>query len=1139
MTKSSITAGAAQSLFASAANAADKGQAQYFTPREWARALCQPLPRFRHTIVDLTCGSGSLLEGCRRASTEHTLGCDIDPSVLPSNPDFIAADVCRLLPLMDEIDWHADTFVLNPPWDLHLYREPLASLLKSDLDTVAHAMAAHDGRTSKDTIDSTVAILSLALDRCSQYGEGFLIANESTLQRLILGPDAPHRALAVHCWAHVPIAGNICTPVSCSSSDFTTGVLYFARGHDTGLQNQPCLAQSLEQVGEITETLWQKRALWRKGAEARAYAYTTRVHTGWHALGEEWQRLNGRAGTPLHAGWNLWLAGKTDPIIRTDLSLYDNLSQRIDKRQAEALVGLDGKRPMQLVMQRSQRAALEKAAGLNGPSPYRVQPELQAAVQQAVAEYHAIRAPLYPLSPIQRLGYLDEQDDIECSRTLRSALGVCFGRGQRYALRSTTVAVRRLGAKVNNQGGTDAVEWDGQELAFFISDRNGVERLFMEARLRSGKVRISILKEGEKPGRQDEANLETCTIDFTLQDLVENFVIPDVPDVATMNPEGYRGHLQTLDRIEALTGFKHRKFQREDFARMALHAGGILAQDTGLGKGIAAYIWPLLKVGMFDSKPLRPNRPVLFVATGDLHGQIIDEGRLHFKTEPVVLDSQETFLRISTLNPRGERQLAPNYYLTTYTQLARNGVHPPPELDRADPRGMVERLHLKMEDVQAYFADRGNIYREHYEKLGADPADNAAALKAKWFRACRDANEFTRAAFDKAYYAISPLAPDKSPGRERSPSGPVPWQDWPISCLNPAGQNHVILEYVILEYDRMTKGIGEIRYYDDGRAVKCVYSPSLADRCQNSFAVVVADEGTKIKGEETLVGIGTRQMNPEFRLPMTATPIKNRLPDIFHLAHWATGARRIAHPRFPYGPEDQQSFAEEFCISERNLTKEEDTGRRFVKLTPQICNVHRLWKFIAPIVLRRRKADCGEEIVKKIRQVVRVPLGAEQASVYKFHLEAKYKDINGLPATGAKLQALRIAATNPASPLLHRPEGDLKTPGNPRSNFSYVPKVAGALSLIHQILDRGEQGIVFSAFHDSLDELSARLSESGVPHLKLDGRTSQKKRSQAAREFKKGPPGGQWEAAFGHSAARRSLSIPDHARRRRVHGRGP
>lgn len=98
----------------------------------------------------------------------------------------------------------------------------------------------------------------------------------------------------------------------------------------------------------------------------------------------------------------------------------------------------------------------------------------------------------------------------------------------------------------------DDCEWDGQELAFFITDGNGQEQVFMEERLRTGGIRISILKPGEKPGRQSEDKLEVCPIDFTLHQLVDHFVIPDVPDVARVNPDGYQHNLKLLKEIEAI-----------------------------------------------------------------------------------------------------------------------------------------------------------------------------------------------------------------------------------------------------------------------------------------------------------------------------------------------------------------------------------------------------------------------------------------------------------------------------------------------------------------------------------------------------------------------------------------------------------
>ena len=564
MQKTSINPQIFQPFLESAANAGQKGQSQFYTPLDWAKALAQPLPGYRPAVVDLNCGAGNLLQGAVRGSTSHLLGCDIDPCGEGRGPltipiSRITADVCKLPPLMRAVQFRADCFVLNPPWSLHWYRSTLADLAESDLPTVRAAFAAHDGRLGKDTIDSTIATLALALDRCSRCGEGLLIANNATLQRLLFAPGAPHAALASHVWLHLVIKGNPMTGLDdCShqhEEQFHTGVIYFARSHSGGPMPaaRNIAVNSLAEAQTICAAAQKQRPDLRLGRAIKSYEYSTDTTEQWQAIGEEWARLH--PSTPNHRPlWNLTL--RPDGSIETNLSLFDTKSSRVTKAEAEALFSLNGCQPMRLVTQREQRARLQRAAF---GTTWRVDPKLQEAVQHAINEYNRVRAPLYPLSPIQRLGFLDEADEIVCVKDLLDDDGgddvrsPRFKADRHYALRSTTVAVKRSGQKRNLAGELDDVEWDGCELAFFIKDETGVERIFMEGRLRDESVRLSLLKAGEKPGRQDEHDLEVCVIDHTLNQLIEHFTIPDVPDVATVNPQGYQQNIKLLEEIENLT----------------------------------------------------------------------------------------------------------------------------------------------------------------------------------------------------------------------------------------------------------------------------------------------------------------------------------------------------------------------------------------------------------------------------------------------------------------------------------------------------------------------------------------------------------------------------------------------------------
>jgi hypothetical protein len=541
MNKSQISPAIAQEMFDSAANARAKGQAQWFTPTEWARALSRALTRYRPAIVDLTSGNGQLLAGSRGRGTGRLLGVELQPG-LAGPGSAINADITNLHGLLVGARFEADCFVLNPPWDLHWYREALAWLGASDLPAVRVAFMERDGRTPSDCIDSFVGTLAMALDRCSDFGEGFIIGNEATIQRLLLGPNAPHGALAGHVWAHLVVPSNICDPKASGQ----TGILYFARGHTAGVQiEHPC--SDVVACASLCDHIFSQRLKCRHGAEPKPYTHLhidpAIIWAKWQAVDEEWSRLT----TTNRPDWNLYLdhAGR----IATSLSLYDHESGRVDKDHIEKLHRLEGKFPMQLVIQRAHRVALQQAAfGSTRGLRFRVHPALQQAVAQAMAAYERERAPLYPLNPIQRLGYLDEQDDIRCLKNLDG-----FAAGSRYPINSQTLLVKRHGTKVNVCGGRDQMQWDGQELALWITDDTGQRRLFMDGRLRDPDVTV----QAEVPGARKlmhamGVNHEPCAIDFTLQELVAHFEIPEVDDVAKLNPVQYQKNLELLAEIERM-----------------------------------------------------------------------------------------------------------------------------------------------------------------------------------------------------------------------------------------------------------------------------------------------------------------------------------------------------------------------------------------------------------------------------------------------------------------------------------------------------------------------------------------------------------------------------------------------------------
>lgn len=288
--------------------------------------------------------------------------------------------------------------------------------------------------------------------------------------------------------------------------------------------------------------------------------------------------------------------------------------------------------------------------------------------------------------------------------------------------------------------------------------------------------------------------------------------------------------------------------------------------------------------------------------------------------------------------------------------------------------------------------------------------------------------------------------------------------------------------------------------------IRCVWTPTLARliRCFDSFDMVVVDEGVRLQSNDAHIATGVRTLNPRHRLVLSATPIKNRLESLFWLAWWAAGGTAQANPRWPYEGtvKAREEFASQHLLTDRYLTRERQkflaTRKRayVTRRSARITNLHKLWKIVAPIVLRRRKADCGEEIVPKTTVMTRVPPGTDQWRVYQHYLNNTPDRANALSAAGAQLTLLRQATVAPFTELMKK-EGIT-------SPFTINPKIMAILGLVEDAMKRGEQIIIGSNFSEFGTAIHGLLQDAGVWSCLLDGRVDAARRGRLARDFKDG-----------------------------------
>ena len=573
--------------------------------------------------------------------------------------------------------------------------------------------------------------------------------------------------------------------------------------------------------------------------------------------------------------------------------------------------------------------------------------------------------------------------------------------------------------------------------------------------------------------------------------------------------------------------FAFRTYQRDDLARSAIHDGAIIAWDPGLGKTMAIFAWPYLKQA----------RRVLIIAPASLHDQIIKEGLDKFGSAVIPIPDQATALhlmrsgklplpgsQISNLKSQISNPPAlPEFFITDYRWLGYNGGDEWASGEHGD-------ADFPVTDVQR--RRRMAVIARHFGLSGLDLTTVLSNLKSQISNSSLPACELLgvpadaqRSAIKAAYRQLARLThPDLHPEDLTATARMQRLNQALESMLH--GDAKTIIKGIDDEVtearptiDAFMSGIGRIKSYPSPSSssldssslascvsIKCVFEPTLSTLLADCFDCAVADEAVRLKSGTTYIASGVLGLRPKYRLALTGTPIKNRLPDIFFLGSWVCGSHDEATARWPYGntTAHQSAFASHHLVMEENLTKEQKsrengTFRRYIKQTNKITNVHRLWKLLGPVVVRRRKDQVGDDLVPKSIHPIRVMPGTAQQAVYKWHLDHPPECKTPVAAIGAQLQCLRQAALCPWSSSLSRGSSTLS-----RSKSPWSPKMIAILHLAADLMEKGEQLVVFSPFQEFSTTLKAALTEAGVPSLLLDGRVKNTKRGALAAEFKAG-----------------------------------
>ena len=240
--------------------------------------------------------------------------------------------------------------------------------------------------------------------------------------------------------------------------------------------------------------------------------------------------------------------------------------------------------------------------------------------------------------------------------------------------------------------------------------------------------------------------------------------------------------------------------------------------------------------------------------------------------------------------------------------------------------------------------------------------------------------------------------------------------------------------------------------------------------CSRTWTTIVLDEAHSIKNRDTQTSRAAMQLQADFRLLLTGTPLQNHLSEIWNLFQFANPGLLGSY----------QQFTDRFIVP---IERDHDKGRQQL-----------LRRLLSPFLLRRTKDDVLSELPEKTEITLRVELSPDEQALYdNLRQEAIANLEQGTKSalqTLAEITRLRQAACHPrlVNPQLQIPSS----------------KTAAFINLVQELRQSGHRALVFSQFTSHLALIREALDQQHTDYLYLDGSTTAQERNRLVKQFQTG-----------------------------------
>ncbi|MCK2000068.1 DEAD/DEAH box helicase [[Brevibacterium] frigoritolerans] len=257
------------------------------------------------------------------------------------------------------------------------------------------------------------------------------------------------------------------------------------------------------------------------------------------------------------------------------------------------------------------------------------------------------------------------------------------------------------------------------------------------------------------------------------------------------------------------------------------------------------------------------------------------------------------------------------------------------------------------------------------------------------------------------------------------------------------------------------------------------------------YDMVIIDEAHKMKNPKTEIATAIRQIDVNYKLLMTGTPIQKELKNIFQLFDYIDPAI-LSDPSLPF-EERKQFFETQFLMQRINP---------FVRLPNNLDNINEdlidvfgeineqsLKKKFNPFLLRRLSEDVSDDMPEEVIRDIVVDFNDEQLDLldkindtikqYEQNLEKeKEQDKKKMLEDMMKgLMQTRMIVCDSPSLLLESESNLIKRLVGKKKKFKPSQKLVRLLELVEEIVLNGEKTVIFTKYARMADLINEEITK--------------------------------------------------------------